>query len=203
MVLKGSLHIETHFGRLARQRRLDRLQHEIIVGALLGDGTLLQTTSGWCFRVHHGLAQREYVEFKHRLLSDYVRTPPRDSGKACYFRTVTHPEFSWYREHFYEGRRKIAPIDLLRDHLTSRGLAIWIMDDGNADGKAVRINTQSFSHAENCWLAELLGTAFGIEATVNRDKAGYRLRIAVASRNRLIELVAPHFHASMKYKLSL
>jgi hypothetical protein len=77
------------------------------------------------------------------------------------------------------------------------------MDDGSADGRAVRLNTQSFTRADNLALATLLRDMFGLEARVNRDKDGFRLRIAAGSRNRLIELVEPHICPQMAYKLSL
>jgi LAGLIDADG DNA endonuclease family len=195
--------METYFARQARGRPLDRVQHELIVGSLLGDGTLLKTTSGWCFRVHHGLAQRSYVDFKHRIIEQYVQSPPRVSGKGYYFRTVTHSTFSEYREHFYQGARKIIPMELLQERLGGMGLAIWLMDDGNADGGAVRLNTQSFSEKENVALATFLRTKFGLHVRLNRDKSAFRLRIAAASKARLVEVVRPYIHPDMSYKLSL
>ena len=195
--------VETYFARRARARPLDAAQHELLVGSLLGDGTLLKTTSGWCFRVHHGLAQRSYVDFKHRIIAQYVQSPPRESGRAYYFRTVTHSAFSEYRELFYQGNRKIVPIELLRTRLTGLGLAIWLMDDGSADGEAVRLNTQSFSYDENEALAKLLRTTFGLHVQINRDKRAFRLRIAAASKPRLLEIVRSYMHPDMSYKLSL
>jgi hypothetical protein len=195
--------VETYFARQARQRPLDRVQRELVVGSLLGDGTLLRTTSGWCFRVHHGLAQRSYVDFKHSFLREYVQSPPRQSGRAYYFRTVTHSAFSDYRERFYQASRKIVPIELLREQLTGLGLAVWLMDDGGADGAAVRLNTQSFSEDENEALAMLLQTKFGLNVRLNRDKGAFRLRIAAASKSRLVAVVGPHMHPDMSYKLSL
>jgi hypothetical protein len=75
------------------------------------------------------------------------------------------------------------------------------MDDGSADRGAVRLNTQSFSLDENAELAALLATKFDLETSVNRDKTGFRLRVAAGSRGRLIGIVAPHFHPGMMYKL--
>jgi hypothetical protein len=77
------------------------------------------------------------------------------------------------------------------------------MDDGSADGHAVRLNMQSFTHAENFALATLLGEIFGLETRANRDKDAFRLRIAAASRSRLLELVEPYLCPQMSYKLSL
>ncbi len=77
------------------------------------------------------------------------------------------------------------------------------MDDGSADGTAVRLNTQAFSEDENHALAMLLRTTFGLDVTLNRDKDAFRLRIAGGSRSRLIEVVRPYMHPDMSYKLSL
>jgi hypothetical protein len=193
--------VETKFARQARGRPLDRIQHEFVVGSLLGDGTLLKTTAGWCFRVHHGLEQQAYVHFKHQFMREYVQSHPRRSGTAYYFRTVTHPAFSMYRERFYDGRRKIARIEWLREQLTDLGLAVWVMDDGSADGRGLRLNSQSFTLEENEGLAEILRTKFGLEVTLNRDKAAFRLRISAASRDRLLAIVESHLHPDMSYKL--
>ena len=121
------------------------------------------------------------MDWKFNLLAEFVRTPPRESGSCYYFRTVTHPEFSDYREFFYSNSRKIVPMDLLDKQFTEFSLAVWLMDDGAVDRKQLRLNTQSFSFAENEALASLLRAKFGIEARLNRDKDRYRLRINDAS----------------------
>ena len=119
--------METHFARRARELILSSLQRELIVGSLLGDAYLMPTTSGYCFRVNHGLQQRDYVDWKFKLLAQFVRTPPRESGKCYYFRTVTHPEFSLYRESFYSSSRKVVPVELLHEQFTEFSLAVWLM----------------------------------------------------------------------------
>lgn len=75
------------------------------------------------------------------------------------------------------------------------------MDDGSADGRALRLNTQSFSYDENCTLAALLWELFGLETRVNRDKSGYRLRISAHSRERLLTVAGPYLEPQMAYKL--
>jgi len=195
--------VETHFARRARETALNSLQKELIVGSLIGDAYLMATTAGYCFRVNHGMQQRDYVDWKFNLLADLVRTPPRESGKCYYFRTVTHPEFSDYRELFYSSNRKIVPPKLLQEQFTEFSLAVWLMDDGAVDRRQLRLNTQSFSLAENEALLSFLRAKFGIEARLNRDKDRYRLRINNASIERFKELVGPHLIPSMLYKLPL
>ena len=163
----------------------------------------MPTTSGFCFRVNHGVQQRDYVDWKFKMLAKLVRTPPRESGTCYYFRTVTHPEFSHYREYFYSGSRKIIPMTLLNEQFTEFSLAVWLMDDGAVDRKQVRLNTQSFSLPENEALLSFLRAKFGIEARLNRDKERCRLRVTDASMQRLLDLVGPHIIPSMLYKLPL
>ena len=96
------------------------------------------------------------MDWKFNLLAQFVRSPPRESGKCYYFRTVTHPEFSRYRESFYSNNRKVVPLELLYEQFTEFSLAVWLMDDGAAEGKQLRLNTQSFSLAENEALVDFL-----------------------------------------------
>jgi hypothetical protein len=195
--------VETLFGRRARATPIDSRQRELMIGSLLGDATLLKTTSGYCFRVHHGIRQRNLVDWKHAELARFVRTAPRQSGNGYYFRTVTHPELANLRETFYTGGRKIVPLGLLESSLGAFGLAVWIMDDGAAEGKQLRLNTQSFSVDESEALAGLIRAKFGIVMTLNLDKMKPRLRCSAASMASLIELVRPHMLPDMLYKLSL
>jgi hypothetical protein len=174
-----------------------------MIGSLLGDATLLKSTSGYCFRVHHGHRQRAVVDWKYAELARFVRTAPRTSGNGYYFRTVTHPRLAELRESFYAAERKIVPIKLLGSTLTEFGLAVWIMDDGAAEGKQLRLNTQSFSAEEAEELARLIRAKFGIVMTINRDKNRPRLRCKAASMGRLVGLVRQHTLPSMLYKLSL
>jgi hypothetical protein len=195
--------VETHFARRAREIKLSALQKELALGSLIGDAYLMPTTSGYCFRVNHGLQQIEYVDWKYRLLADFVRTPPRKSGNCYYFRTITHQVFSEYRNHFYQNGRKAIPIGLLYEQFTAFSLAVWLMDDGGFDGKQLRLNSQSFSKEENELLSQFLRAKFGIETSLNRDKDRFRLRIASVSESRLKRLVESYIIPSMLYKLPL
>lgn len=193
--------METHFGRAARTLRFTARELETIVGCLLGDGTLLATSSGYCFRVHHGVCQASLVDWKYRALRRFVRTAPSVSGNGYYFRTVTHPELGILQREFYDGGRKVVPINYVDRHLEALGLAIWIMDDGAADGGQLRINTQSFTVAENLALASLLERKFGLKVTLNYDKGRPRLRCRAVSMERLAELVREYVLPEMRYKL--
>ena len=63
---------------------------------------------------------------------------------------------------------------------------------------------RTVSHEEeNQFLAEVLRAKLGIQATINKDKKLFRLRVANASMPKLTELIRPFLIPSMLYKLSL
>jgi hypothetical protein len=127
----------------------------------------------------------------------------KTSGNGYYFRTVSHPRLADLRESFYSQNRKVVPYELLESNLSELGLAVWIMDDGAADGNQLRINTQSFSAVEAGRLASLIRAKFGIVMSINLDKGCPRLRRKASSMGRLVEIVKTHTPPSMLYKLSL
>ena len=51
-----------------RKQKLNRQQKEFLVGTLLGDGCLLKTTRGYCLRIHQGIKQKDYVEWKYNVM---------------------------------------------------------------------------------------------------------------------------------------
>lgn len=174
----------------------------LIVGSLLGDGYLDKTTRGYSLRLNHGIAQKRYVDFKYQLIKSFVNSPPKRSGKAYYFRTVSHPILTLLRNIFYLKQTKIAPINFLEENFDSFALAIWIMDDGTADGNQLRINTQSFTFKENLWLSSFLQAKFGIDTTINVDRGKYRLRVRDSSMSLLKKMVLSYIIPSMLYKFS-
>ena len=174
----------------------------LMVGSLLGDGYLDKTTRGYSLRINHGINQKQYVDFKYQFIKYFVNSPPKRSGNAYYFRTVSHPIFIALRDLFYKKRKKVIPNIFLEENFDAFAMAIWIMDDGAADYNQLRINTQCFSLAENLWFIKFLQAKFGVNATINVDKGKYRLRIAGSSMNRLKQLVLPYIIPSMLYKLS-
>ena len=195
--------METILARQARKQDLNESQRNLVVGSLLGDGYLVKTTRGYAFRVNHGPAQKDYVDWKYDILKNLVNSPPRFAENCYYFRTVSHPFFDQLREQFYSGRKKVVPCELIEERLNAFVLTVWIMDDGSRDNRQLRINSQSFSKEENLFLRELLQAKLGIKTTLNQDKGKYRVRICAGSMKVLAQLVRPYMIPSMLYKLPL
>jgi hypothetical protein len=111
--------------------------------------------------------------------------------------TRSHPSLTPYYELFYELKRKRVPAL----ELSPLSLAVWFMDDGSRSRSAVYLNTQQFDEDAQLRLVDLLQRQWGIRASLNRDKSYYRIRIAVASMPRFIDLVEPHLLPEFRYKL--
>ena len=175
-------------------------QQQFIVGTLLGDGCLLQTTKGYCLRLHHGVRQKDYIEWKYQIMKSLVNTPPKLCRNAYYFRTVTNPVFDWYRKVFYKGKTKIIP-ENIKEILTPLGLAVWIMDDGSKDKGCVRISSHSFNYSEHLRIQKCFKDKFGIKCNIQRAQDKFWLWIRAESMPILQRLVRSHFVPSMLYKL--
>ena len=193
--------MDTIKARKARSENFSERQQSIVVGSLLGDGYLAKTTRGYAFRVNHGIAQSDYVDWKYRELETFTNSAPQRSNRCYYFRTISHSYFDRLHAIFYKNGKKQLPrnIDELINPLT---LSVWIMDDGAKDGRQLRINSQSFSYVENEEIIRVLKAKLGISATLNRDKDRFRLRVRANSMSIVRNIVAPHIISSMQYKLS-
>lgn len=85
-----------------------------------------------------------------------VRTSPAGNEVVNWgFQTLSHEAFNFLAVLFLGSNKKIITADLIRDHLTPRGLAYWFSDDGGkldynkgSKNKSVVLNTQSFKDEE-------------------------------------------------------
>ena len=123
---------------------LSEVQHAIVVGSLLGDGSMRCKTNA-LLEINHSARQRSYVDWKFSHLADLVTTPPKrragNGGRVAYrFVTRSAPALTPYYRLFYaEGRKRVPKLEL-----DSLALAVWLMDDGCRSRNAVYLNTQQF-----------------------------------------------------------
>jgi hypothetical protein len=158
---------------------LTDVQRSMLIGTLLGDGSLVETSSKKNFRlkIEHGSAQRGYAFWKYECLKPFVLTPPKfqPRNRSWMFRTISHPELTVLGDLFYKKRRKIVPAEIasfLRDAIS---LAVWFMDDGSKNrNDGLILNTQSFTKHETERLKDCLSTNFDIDhVSLQKDKSGW------------------------------
>lgn len=180
---------------------LSEVQREIIIGTLLGDGSMRCKTNA-LLEINHSVHQKDYVDWKYRHLSELVRTPPKarngNQGRTAYrFVTRSLAELTPFYRLFYECGRKVIP-DVALTPLT---LAVWFMDDGCRSRRAVYLNTQQFTGVAQEALLRMLRDQWLINGTLNKDKGYYRIRISVAGSAMLVELIEPFVIPELRYKL--
>ncbi len=73
--------MDTRLAREARKLSFSQKQLMFIIGTLFGDGYLDKTTRGYSLRIHHGISQKEYVDFKYSLISSFVNPSLKEVGK--------------------------------------------------------------------------------------------------------------------------
>jgi hypothetical protein len=202
-----------------------------LYGNLLGDGSILfnkktsegkakpNTNAQYCMT----LKSREYI---FHLCSNFYKTictnnmpkgwPNSNLGKPVtkyHFKSRALPVISninsqWYKwDEQLKKYVKIVPLNI-SELLTPIGLAIWIMDDGYANGNGVVLCTDSFTLAEVELLMNVLKNKFGLVATLQHrtiagKHSGWRIYISGKPENRalLFSIVEPYFIPSMLYKL--
>ena len=92
---------------------LSGVQHAIVIGSLLGDGSM-RCKANALLEINHSAKQRRYVDWKYRHLADLVATPPKarqgNGGRVAYrFVTLSLPALTPYYRLFYANGRKAVP----------------------------------------------------------------------------------------------
>ncbi|HEX7100518.1 MAG TPA: recombinase RecA [Acidimicrobiia bacterium] len=195
--------------------RLSEFQMEVVLGSLLGDGSLSPTRSGHGarFRFGHGRKQIAYGDWKASLFANLNVSRTTNRKGAAFWDVQPLPELAELREAVYMGGKKVISWDYLK-RLTPLSLAIWYMDDATFSirSKGLQERTRGGSGgAEICVEAlertsrerilSFLADTYGIEGTLV-DRAGEAVIVfPTAETAKLQALVAPYVHPSMEYKL--
>ena len=181
---------------------LTDVQRSIVIGKLLGDGSL-RKKANTLLEINHSYKQKDYVFWLYDVFREHVLTPPelRVSGiKRFSYRFTTRSLSdlnSFYKEFYPNNGTKIVSKTLKLDPLS---LAIWFMDDGSKTRTSVYLNTQQFCIEDQQLLLVKL-KELGIVASLNKDKSYFRIRLAGSSVNTFTEYVKPNLLPSMEYKL--
>jgi hypothetical protein len=193
------------------------LQKEVLIGLLLGDGSI-QSNGGknFFFKFDQKGVSQAYVSLVYLIFQPFVGNHPKLRFKngvdhSWWFRTYRLPFLKFYHDQFYGldahgSSIRIVP-KLLHRWITPISLAFWFMDDGGKGTSGYNLHTQCFSlhHVKN--LQKVLGNKFGLEVSIHSDtKKGtqrkyYYLYISSGSVQKFTELVKPYIIPCMQYKL--
>jgi recombination protein RecA len=188
----------------ARDYVLTDDQWQVILGGCFGDGSLRRVGAHAAhFRVGHGEAQKDYLEWKQQMLRPLAR-PIARTGRGQGFSTLAMPGLADLHAAYYgEGSVRLATGAVL-DRLDARGLAVWYGDDGSftgsyarwGEGKAVLYNKAMIGDSRERVIATLDRLGIGRP----RDD-GRGFWFSSEQTARLHALIAPYLHPSLDYKV--
>lgn len=197
----------------------------ILIGSLLGDGSMEKSVNGSRFVFYQAKVNGEYLLWLHQVISHlgYANNtiPKIYSRKGSVltsighaeleikyyyrFRTFTFYSFDWIYYAFYPNKtRKVIP-KIIDAYLTPLALAVWMMDDGTSfKNKGFKFSTNSFTLEEIHYLASVLKTKYNLDITIHKSGLSNQYNIYVSKARFVVlrEIVRPYFHPTMLYKIS-
>ena len=117
----------------------------------------------------------------------------------------TFTSFIWIHEGFYSKSNIKRVPKWIAEFITPMGLAHWIMQDGSRQiGQGVMIATNSFTHEDCVFLANILTEKFGLRTSVIKGGNFNQWKISIwkESMPLLAKLTQSYFIPEMKYKLN-
>lgn len=187
--------------------------HQIILGSLLGDGSIVRKGTNCLFTKLHSIKQKEYVEYVYNLLKKEnfeVKLVRRKGYKheiedrviedndRIYLNSSVNQAFNKYKEKWYFPKKMI-PDSIFE--LDALGLAIWFMDDGTSNKSSFYFSTHCFSYEDHEKLVKMMKRNFNIECAIHRNKDKYILYIKSKDKQHFIDLIKPYICPSMNYKI--
>lgn len=125
---------------------LSNQQKSVIVGSVLGDGSLLKQrhSKNARLQIGHCTKQLGYLKWKKRLLDPFVKTITlaelpgnkiingKNSFSTGYYiiNTISHSGINDYFDRYYINGKKRVSLDVI-DELDWLAVAIWLCDDGS------------------------------------------------------------------------
>lgn len=199
-----------------RLQPLSDVQRQLVLGSILGDGSLGKNTGGCYLRFCHGDPQLEYLLWKQSILGPLAPAPHRSYQKLFlgkmntqhHIHTITHPEFTELRALVYRDGEKHVSHELLSG-IDALGFAVWYMDDGSflkaANSRQVVFCTEAFAPDEVVLLQRWFDDRWGVRAVLQPQttNAGerFRLRINRTQTSTFFNIVEPFIHPALRYKL--
>ncbi|MDD2731730.1 MAG: hypothetical protein PHI53_00875 [Candidatus Pacebacteria bacterium] len=197
------------------QKKINSKQKRLLIGTLLGDGTLELNGRYARLRINHSLKQKTYVEWKHKLLYKlaardrivcFSRNADLRTNKTYYFcRFDTNTNFlldRFYKIFYVNGKKRVPNniIKVLNDPLS---LAVWFMDDGykRNDCNSLRISTDAFTFKEQILLKNCLKENFNIDCKIHRKGKYWNIYIPSLEAKKFSRIIKPYIIPEMKYKI--
>lgn len=200
-------------GKTIKSRfNLSDKQKFVLIGTLLGDGSLAKRGKHYRLFIKHSANQRELIEWKYNVFKNNIVLMPLNhfaqevNGKEyrfIQFVTLTHPVFDEYRKRFYRGSRKIIPLGIDKIFHHPLSLAVLLMDDGANDTFGVTLQTHSFSKREVKVLSQTIKKNFKIATSLRKNKGKWIIYFPKKEVKNLYQVIKKYLLSSLEYKFPI
>lgn len=199
-----------YFRKSFRENELNPLTQdnlEIILGIMMGDGSMECRNKNARLSTAHGEKQKEYSYYIADKLSNlnphtYVSVSKLDirtekKYKSYWIDFPANPAFNEIYKHFYVNRVKRIPIELF-NNFTWQSLAYMFMDDGSKANCGGQLATNCFSIEDLQKFQTFLLEKFNIETTICKN---HTLYIKAKSFRHMKSNIEPYMCECTKYKI--
>lgn len=184
-------------------------QKELVIGTLLGDGSLATSGKFKRLTMGHSVNQLDYLLWKKEIFKNLINNIYRQiqsqrNSTVIHCASVGHQDFNFFYKLFYNNNKKIIRHELV-NYVTPFSMAIWYMDDGSSKPYCMKISTEGFTRKENEILQHIIYVNFNIRCKVceynRRGKKYNYLSFNKKNSIKLCNLIEPYIIDSMKYKI--
>ena len=194
---------------------LSEIQKQMVLGTLLGDGSLnyKRYASGKDVGVlfMQSTKRAGYLNFKKQIMSSHLGGYREEMGgwnKVPMGRQYVNssPSLTEFLQslNFIERGKRTVSLETL-NKLSPMGIAIWFCDDGCRSKNTVSLNTQCFSKEENQIIIDYFDSAWGIKFHLAYDKKKklYWIYSCAKDKAKFLKMISPYVPKSMAYKTDL
>jgi superfamily II DNA or RNA helicase len=187
---------------------LNNDQLQIVYASYLGDGHIdITKQNRYRLKFTHCEKQKEYCKWKSKMFNitklKYIEKNGYGKKPAYSFHTKIFD-----LENKITKNTKLVP-DWLLDKLDARGIAIWYMDDGSISKREcknhvnnyISIHSNNFNYETQEKFVKKFNQ-YGIQCSIHKTRNKYYyLNFNKENTIKLLQLINPYIHDSMKYKL--
>ena len=205
---EGSLefNVKAHKNRF----KLNQEQENVLIGTLLGDGSLNKRGRFHRLHVKQSSKQLSLVQYRHKIFSNITTMEIRSFSQKvndryyefCEFVTLTHSEFSRYHKLFYPEKGKVISKTLVSQITSPICLANWFMDDGYAEYAGFAFSTHCFSRREVELLSNTINKNFNFATNLRKNKGKWIIYVPKRNVSVFRNIVQPHILPEFYYKLT-
>lgn len=184
---------------------INETQRQVLLGSILGDGSLRKETDNCRLFISQGEKQLAYLNWKVDLLGNLITGGIRE-GKSGYCDNKIYIVNTHITQELNEySCEETEQVKLVLSKLTDLGVAIWYMDDGSICNSTMSIHTEAFTYNTQLLFQKFFKEKYSIEPKIRQykkhGKLYYYLNFSTSDSKVLSSKISSFIIPSMQYKL--